>query len=212
MLLSVDWDFFSGCLEHTFDAPIWGTRDTDFDRIEAWQLRAAKRNGNLSTDFPLLEDWHWLLQFQGIPTLATVSHADAYGLLEQLSSKSVTNLDSHHDLYSKSGDPTRVRAGNWAGLALEHGLIQSYTCVYPPWHEHIRVAEGYDLERTRSELGLRFLETRLERTALADLELGGISHILLVQSPAWTNPEHDPFFLELCAGLRADFLEVPLRR
>ncbi len=211
MLLSVDWDYFSGCIDHVFDAPIWGTRDTDFDRTEAWRIRAAKRNGNLSTDFPLLEDWRWLLQFSGIPTFATISHSDAYGLLERLNCSSVTNLDSHHDLFSLSGDPTRIRAGNWAGLALKHGLIQSYTCVYPAWHEHIRVAEGYDLERTRSELG-SITQARLERTALADLELGGITSILLVQSPAWTNPEHDPFFLELCSGLRANFLEMPLKR
>ncbi len=208
----MDWDFFSESIEHTFDAPIWGTRDTDFDRAEAWKVRAAKRNGDLSTDFPMQEDWRWLLQFKGIPTIATLSHADAYTVLEQLNCKSVINLDSHHDLFSSSGDPTRVRAGNWAGLALDHGLISAYTCIYPIWHENVRVAEGFDLERTRSELGSRFNGARLERKALSDLELKGITSILLVQSPAWTNPDHDPFFLELCHELKADFLELPLRR
>ncbi len=213
VLLSVDWDFFSGCLEHVFDAPIWGSKDTEYDRTEAWFERAKKRNGNLSTDFPLLEDWRWLLQFTGIKTLATLSHADAYGVLENLDCSSVTNLDSHHDLFSSSGDPKRVRAGNWAGLALENGLIQNYTCVYPTWHEHVRVTEGYDLTRTQTELGSRFTANiKLERTALAQLELKDIKMILLVQSPAWTNPEHDPMFFELCAALRADFLTKPLKR
>ena len=213
MLLSVDWDFFSGCLEHVFDAPIWGSKDTEYDRTEAWFERAKKRNGNLSSDFPLLENWRWLLQFEGIKTLATLSHADAYNVLEQTPFLSVTNLDSHHDLFSLSGDPKRVRAGNWAGLALEHGLIQNYTCVYPIWHEHIRVAEGYDLERTKTELGSRFTANiKLERTALAQLELKNITAILLVQSPAWTNPEHDPMFFELCQALNAEYLTKPLKR
>ncbi len=213
MLLSVDWDFFSGCLEHVFDAPIWGSKDTVYDRFEAWLDRAKKRNGKLSTDFPMLEDWCWLQQFAGIKTIATLSHADAYGLLERTNFSSVTNLDSHHDLFSSSGDPKRVRAGNWAGLALEDGLIQSYTCIYPSWHEHVRVAEGYDLERTKTELGSRFTTNiKLERTALAQLELKDIDMILLVQSPAWTNPEHDPIFFEICAALKADFLEMPLKR
>ena len=213
MLLSVDWDYFSGCLEHVFDAPIWGSKDTDFDRLGAWKQRAKKRNGNLSTDFPLLENWRWLLQFSNIKTLATLSHADAYGLLEQTTFSSVLNLDSHHDLYIASGDPKRVRPGNWAGLALEHGLIQSYTCVYPIWHQQVRVCEGFDLDRTKAELGSRLtLNIKLERTALAQLKIETIETILLVQSPAWTNPEHDPIFFELCQALNADFLTKPLKR
>ena len=213
MLLSVDWDFFSGCIEHVFDAPIWGSKDTDYDRAGAWIDRAKKRNGNLGTDFPLLEDWRWLLQLRGIKTLATLSHADAYGLLEQTKFASVTNLDSHHDLYSASGNPKRVRAGNWAGLALEYGLIQNYTCVYPSWHEQVRVTEGYDLTRTKTELGSRYTPNiKLERTALVQLELEKIEMILLVQSPAWTNPEHDSMFFELCTALNADFLEMPMKR
>jgi hypothetical protein len=213
VLLSVDWDFFSGCIEHVFDAPIWGSKDTDYDRSEAWKERTRKRNGNLSTDFPLLEDWRWLLQFVGIKTFATLSHADAYVLLEKTPFSNVINLDSHHDLFSSSGDPKRVRAGNWAGLALEHGLIQNYTCVYPNWHEHVRVTEGFDLERTKTELGSRFTENiTLERKALNQLEFKNIEMILLVQSPAWTNPEHDPMFFELCQVLNAEYLTVPLQR
>jgi hypothetical protein len=213
MLLSVDWDFFSGCLEHVFDAPIWGSKDTEFDRTEAWLERAKKRNGDLSTDFPLLEDWRWLLQFTGIKTLATLSHADAYALLEQTPFLSVTNLDSHHDLYSSSGNPKKVRAGNWAGLALEHRLIKNYTCVYPTWHQHVHVCEGFDLTRTKTELGSRLTPNiKLKRTALAQLELKKIETILLVQSPAWTNPEHDPEFFALCTALKADFLAKPLNR
>jgi hypothetical protein len=213
VLLSVDWDFFSGCIEHVFDAPIWGSKDTDHDRTTAWVERAKKRNGKLSTDFPLLENWRWLLQFTGIKTFATLSHADAYGLLEQTPHSSVTNLDSHHDLFSLSGNPKKVRAGNWAGLALEHDLIKHYTCVYPTWHEHVRVTEGFDLTRTKTELGKRLTPNiKLERTALAQLELEDIETILLVQSPAWTNPEHDPDFFELCSALNANYITPPLKR
>ncbi len=214
MLLSVDWDFFSGCVEHIFDAPIWGSRDTPFDRLEAWQVRADKRGGVLGADFPLLENWRWLWQWQGVPAYATLSHADAFGLLERIGCSSVVNLDSHHDLFSSSGDTARVRPGNWAGLALERGLIDSYCCVYPSWHEHVMVAEGFDLERTWSELGGRFAakNVQLERTPLAQLELTEVTAILLVQSPAWTNPEHDAVFLEVCQFLQTEFLELPLNR
>ncbi len=214
MLLSVDWDYFSGCVEHVFDAPIWGTRDTAFDRLEAWQVRALKRNGDLSHDFPLFEDWSWLLQFSGIKTFATLSHADAYSLLERFHISSVVNLDSHHDLFSTSGDPNKLRAGNWAGLALEHRLIQSYKCIYPSWHAQVRVTEGYDLVRTRKEFPSQFAlhNIRLERLPLLELEMGQIDFVLLVQSPAWTNPEHDDIFFKLCENLKAEFLEMPLRR
>lgn len=212
MLLSVDWDYFSGCIEHVFDAPIWGSRDTPFDRLEAWQARADKRNGDLSHDFPLLEDWRVLKQLEGIPAFATLSHADAYGLLEQLDIQQVLNLDSHHDLFSSSGDPNKIRPGNWAGLALEHGFMTDYTCIYPSWHEHLPVAEGFDLERTRTELGGRFSSAKLERGSVRQLELVGVEYVLLVQSPAWTNPEHDVFFFELCDVLKATMLEPPLQR
>lgn len=208
----MDWDYFSGCLEHVFDAPIWGTRDTHFDRLEAWQARAAKRNGKLSQDFPLLENWQCLKQLVGTPSYATVSHEAAYGLLGRLHCSSVLNLDSHHDLYSQSGDPARVRAGNWAGLALEHGLITHYTCVYPPWHASVRVTEGFDLKRTRAELGGRFETVQLERCAVDSLELHGITAVLLVQSPAWTSPEHDWALLEVVQALQAQMLEPLLNR
>jgi hypothetical protein len=214
VLLSVDWDYFSGCAEHVFDAPIWGSRDTPFDRIEAWQHRAAKRGGDLETDFPLLEDWQVLLPLVGLPTYATVSHADGYNLLEELRVSSVVNLDSHHDLYSQSGDATRVRAGNWAGLALAHGLVQHYTCIYPSWHTNLPVAEGFDLNRTWQEIGGRFGQDvlQLERQGIETVGLSGFTAILLVQSPAWTSPNHDAAFLELCNGLNARFLEPPLVR
>jgi hypothetical protein len=214
MLLSIDWDYFSGCVEHVFDAPIWGTKDTDYDRIEAWEVRALKRNGDLSKDFPLFDDGLELLKLEGIKTYATLSHSDAYEFIKQLKISSVLNLDSHHDLFSLSGNPKNLRPGNWAGLALEHGLIQTYTCVYPVWHQEVRVAEGYDLERTRSEIGTRFdsYALKLERKSLSELELKEIDSILLVQSPAWTNPEHDQRFFEICEALKAEYLQRPLRR
>jgi hypothetical protein len=214
MLLSVDWDFFSGCVEHVFDAPIWGSRDTEYERVEAWQARAAKRNGDLDKDFPLYENWAWLLQFSGVKAYATVSHADAYGLLERHNISNLINLDSHHDLFSLSGNPSKVRPGNWAGIALQNGLIKSYTCVYPTWHANVRVTEGYDLARTRNEMGSRFEDdsVTLLRTHLEELELKPIDILLLVQSPAWTNPEHDRVFLELCTALKVEYLEKPLQR
>jgi hypothetical protein len=214
MLLSVDWDYFSGCAEHVFDAPIWGTRDTDFDRVEAWKHRAKKRGGSLSSDFPLLENWQGLKQLPGLPTYATLSHADAYGLLENLRFSEVINLDSHHDLYSQSGDATRVRAGNWAGLALAHGLVQHYTCIYPTWHTQLPVAEGFDLQRTWGEIGARFSPklVQLERGSLESLDLARVAAVLLVQSPAWTNPDHDAAFFEVCHSLNATILEPPLLR
>lgn len=213
-LLSVDWDYFSGSLEHVFDSPLWGSPDLEFDRCERWRERARSRGGSsfavLRHDFPLFGDPQVLLRFVGIPTFAVSSHAAAYGLLKRQNCSSVINLDSHHDLFSSSGDPTRVRPGNWAGLALELGLIETYTCIYPSWHKGVRVSEGFDLDRTWSELGVR---AWLDRVSLSrdDSVLDSLepNAILLVLSPAWSNPLYDSLFLELAQGLNAD-LEAAL--
>lgn len=214
MLLSVDWDYFSGCVEYVFDAPIWGSKDMAFDRTEAWVERAIRRKGDLSKDFPLLEDWQWLEQFAGIKTFATLSHDDAYGLLEQRKFSEVFNLDSHHDLFSLSGDPERLRPGNWAGLALQRALIQTYTCSYPMWHAGLRVAEGFDLKRTRQEWPARFarMPAQLRREPLHTLTFDNIEAVLLVQSPSWTSPLHDEMFFRLCDLLKAEYISIPLDR
>jgi hypothetical protein len=224
-LLSVDWDYFSGSAELVFDSPFWGSRDTNFERTEAWEARALKRGGTnfevLQDDFPLIGNPLELLKFAGLPCYATVSHSDAYALIRNLGISSVVNLDSHHDLYSSSGDPTRVRPGNWAGLALEHGLISSYTCIYPDWHEHVRVTEGFDLERTQLELPVRFRKRGSEtipctipilHRGMPNLEPVDFSAVLLVQSPAWSNPLYDSVFLELCNGLNAQIISPILER
>jgi hypothetical protein len=217
MLLSIDWDYFVGSADLIFDAPLWGTPDGAFDRDAAWTERAKKRGGNsfevLREDFPLLENPAILESLRGVPCFATLSHSDAYGLLERLGERVVLNLDSHHDLFSRGGDPERVRPGNWAGLALERGLLDAYTCRYPPWHAAQRVTEGFDLERTCAELPPRLgeLNITLERGE-PELEITRITAVLLVQSPAWTNPLFDSDFLGLCEVLNAGFLEPPLQR
>jgi hypothetical protein len=217
MLLSVDWDYYSGSADLVFDSPLWGSRDTGFDRGAAWNARVTKRGGSsfeaLRQDFPLLGDFNDFERLAGVPCYATVSHADAYGLLERIGCDRVLNLDSHHDLFSLSGDPRRVRPGNWAGRALEDGLISAYTCLYPLWHAGVRVAEGFDLTRTRSELPPRFAHFNLElRRETPTLERSDIAAVLLVQSPAWTNPLYDADFLALCQKLKAEFITPPLKR
>ncbi len=229
-LLSVDWDYFSGSAELIFDSPFWGTRDSEFDRFEAWEARAIKRGGLsfevLKDDFPLFGNPFKLANLAGLPCYATVSHSDAYALIKDLGISSVTNLDSHHDLYSSSGDPNRVRPGNWAGLALEQGLISSYTCIYPDWHENVRVTEGFDLSRTQLELPERFSRGGWSETihytvpcaipslkrGMPELEKTEFDALLLVQSPAWTNPLYDAVFLELCQTLSAQIISPPLER
>ena len=216
-LLSVDWDYFSGSLEHIFDSPLWGSADLEFDRCERWRERARSRGGSgfevLRHDFPLFGDPRALLRFVGVPTFAVSNHDAAYGLLKPLNCSSVINLDSHHDLFSSSGDPNRVRPGNWAGLALEHGLIGSYSCIYPSWHSEIRVSEGFDLDRTCSEIGARvwrdLVSLSREPPGLDGLEYQSVRAMLLVLSPSWSNPLYDPLFLELAHGLNAD-LEASL--
>jgi hypothetical protein len=76
------------------------------------------------------------------------------------------------------------------------------------------VAEGFDLNRTWQEIGGRFGQDvlQLERQGIETVGLSGFTAILLVQSPAWTSPNHDAAFLELCNGLNARFLEPPLVR
>ena len=217
MLLSVDWDYFVGSADLIFDSPLWGTPDTVLERGTAWSARAIKRGGSsfevLRDDFPLLVSPKPLEELAGTPCFACMTHSDAYELLQKLEIREVFNLDSHHDLYSSSGDPERVRPGNWAGLALERRLIDAYTCRYPPWHSDLRVTEGFDLPRTRAELPSKFagLNIILERGEL-ELELTEVTAVLLVQSPAWTNPLFDPEFFALCAALNAEFLEPPLER
>ena len=217
MLLSIDWDYFVGSADLIFDSPLWGTADTVLERSAAWSARAMKRGGSsfevLRDDFPLLVSPKPLEGLAGVLCFACVTHSDAYALLQRLEVKKVLNLDSHHDLFSSSGDPERVRPGNWAGLALENSLIDAYTCRYPVWHSDLRVSEGFDLERTRAELPIKLssLNVTLERGGL-ELSRSEIEAVLLIQSPAWTNPLFDRDFLELCEVLNAKFLEIPLER
>lgn len=215
MLLSIDWDAYSGTREFVFDAPIWGTPDRQFDQYEAWQVRKARRDNErlFQEDFPLYDGWQALLEWN-VPTFAASSHASAYEWVKQWPNRHVLNIDSHHDLYSQSGDTQRVRAGNWAGLALLHGLIRSYTCQYPNWHGQLAVAEGYDLERTHAEIAdVLSLELRkyiqLQRSDLLP-DPKSVEALILIQSPAWCNPMHDRYFLELVSVLNAEIIE-PLR-
>ncbi|WP_102127296.1 arginase [Deinococcus planocerae] len=226
MLLSLDWDAFSGTVPLVFDAPIWGTADREHDRLEAWRDRARRRDPRapgwtaLAADFPLYPGWKGLERYAGIPTTVTLTHADAWAWLEAHPGEDVLNVDSHHDLFSLSGDAGRVRPGNWAGLGLRAGLIRRYTCLYPDWHAGLPVAEGFDLGRTRAEIGPHLLSGVLERVTLRRMGSPGeglpdpseVSAVLLVQSPAWTSPAHDPDFLELARALNAVPLTPPLGR
>lgn len=220
MLLSIDWDAFSGTRELVFDAPIWGTPDREYDRLAAWRVRADKRGGGswaaLAADFPLYGGWQQLAQYAGIPSWVALSHAEAWQWLEFFEVQDVLNIDSHHDLGNLSGDPARVRPGNWAGLALQTGRIRSYTCQYPAWHKDLPVAEGFDLERTCSEIKALLPPETLERVHLTradtwpDPQL--VKGLLLVQSPAWTNPDHDGIFHGECRQLQAKVLTLALER
>lgn len=225
-LLSVDWDAFSGTRELVFDAPIWGTRDREADRLDAWRDRAVKRGGRdwsvLEDDFPLYPGWEALRGLAGVPAFVALSHAEAWAWLHRFPGRDVLNVDSHHDLVSFSGDGTRVRPGNWAGLGLRGGLIGRYTCLYPAWHAGLPVAEGFDLDRTRAELGDLLPGDVLARVTLArsgagpggglEAILGGVAAVLLVQSPAWTSPAHDGAFFEVAGALGGETLSSPLRR
>lgn len=228
MLLSVDWDAYSGTRELVFDAPIWGIPDRDWDRVGTWEARAARRRKEapdwaaLAQDFPLYGGWQALEQYAGCPAFVTLSHADIWPLLERWPGQPVLNIDSHHDLGSLSGDRARLRPGNWAGLALQQRLAARYECRYPLWHADLPVAEGYDLDRTRSELAALVPAPVLERVILSRTGLGQaepelppppeVTALVLVQSPAWTNPAHDREFWKLSQALGAEVLQRPLRR
>jgi hypothetical protein len=225
MLLSIDWDAFSGTRELVFDAPIWGTPDREHDRQEAWRGRLHKRGGQdwaaLEPDFPLYSGWEALRRYAGVPAFVAVSHADAWAWLQRFPGEDVLNLDSHHDLASLSGDPARVRPGNWAGLGLRADLIRRYTCRYPAWHAALPVAEGHDLERTRAEVAGLLPPELLPRVTLDRApapEASGlpdpaqVRSLLLVQSPAWTSPGHDRAFLQLADVLNCAVLTPPLDR
>ena len=213
VLLSVDWDAYSGCAEHVFDAPIWGTPDREHDRLEAWRERARKRGGGweaLEQDYPLYPGWEALAQYAGLPTFVTLSHAAAEGWLCLYPGQSVLNIDSHHDLYSQSGDPRRWRPGNWAGLGLASGLIGSYTVRYPEWHAGLLVAEGHDLARTEGEIMASLNSELLPRLRLErGPQLPPVTQVqalLLVQSPSWSSPAHDAAFFGLAGALGATVL------
>ena len=223
MLLSVDWDYYAGSREHVFDSPLWGSPDLEFHRHERWLELARKRGGSsfeaLHQDFPLYGNPLELLVLEGLPCYASLSHNSGMKWLEQVqqaSPQALLNLDSHHDLYSSSGDASRVRPGNWVGHALERNLISHYACLYPSWHSSVAVSEGFDVERTWSEIGDRFSRTQvtLERSAYPERVIlpSDVSSVLLVQSPAWTSPLYDPIFLELCQKLQAQILTPPMAR
>ena len=219
MLLSIDWDAYSGCAEHVFDAPIWGTPDREPDRLQAWRERARKRGGGwnaLEADFPLYPGWEALAQYAGLPAFVTLSHAAAEEWLRLYPGRTVLNIDSHHDLYSQSGDPGRWRPGNWAGRGLASGLIGSYTVRYPAWHDLLLVAEGHDLARTQAELEAAIPEllpsVRLERGPQLP-PASEVEALLLVQSPSWSSPAHDSAFFGLVRALGATLLgETPVDR
>ncbi len=222
MLLSIDWDAYSACRDLVFDAPIWGSRDRASDRSEAWRARALKRDPQaqgweaLDQDFPLLGDWQALKRYAGRPAFVAWSHAHAWSWLEQFPGRDVLNVDSHHDLYSGSGDPARLRPGNWAGLGLAAGLISTYTISYPAWHAALPVAEGHDLGRTWDELRAHLADEALRRVHLRrDLTLPPkheVEALLLVQSPSWSSPAHDPAFEALAALWGATPLSGPYVR
>ena len=226
MLLSIDWDAYSACAEHVFDAPIWGTPDREYDRLNAWRARARKRGGGdweaLAEDFPLAPGWEALTRYAGRPAHVTLSHASAQEWLQLYPGREVLNLDSHHDLYSgpvgkRGGDPARWRPGNWAGLGLASDLIGRYTARYPAWHAGLLVAEGHDLERTLAEVQAAVSPELLPRIALERgpqlPDLQQVEALLLVQSPSWSSPAHDAAFFRLAAALGAEALgQAPLDR
>ena len=221
MLLSVDWDAYSGCADLVFDAPIWGTPDREHDRLTRWKERAAKRGGSdwhaLDADFPLYGGWQALAQYAGLPVFSALSHEQAREWLRAFPGRDVLNIDSHHDLSNRRGDPQRWRPGNWAGLGLAAGLIGRYTARYPEWHAGLLVAEGHDLPRTRHELEAALTPGVLERVTLERSSLlpapTEVEALLLVQSPAWTNPAHDAALFGVLHALGALPLgEPPLER
>lgn len=219
VLLSIDWDHYSGMIEHVFDSPFWGTPDLEYHRHERWWDLAHRRNGGLEIlkgDFPLYGDPHELLRYRGKPVSVALSHDSAWDWLAGFEVCEVVNVDSHHDLFSLSGDPELVRPGNWAGLGLKREKILQYTCIYPEWHSGVRVTEGFDLERTWQEVEPHFSKElakriRLKRgDALPDPEQ--VQAVLLVQSPAWTNPLFDGVFFELVEQLQAVQITSPIWR
>jgi hypothetical protein len=224
MLLSVDWDAFSGTRELVFDAPIWGTPDRPHDRSDAWWTRVLRRGGAswaaLEPDFPLYPGWEAITRYAGVPAFVALSHADAWTWLERFPGQDVLNVDSHHDLASVSGDRRRLRPGNWAGLGLDAGLIRTYTCLYPAWHARLPVAEGFDLARTGAELQALLPDGVLARTTLRRQagpqdgwpDAAQVQALLLVQSPAWTSPAHDAAFMRLARGVGAAPVSEPLDR
>ncbi|ULH14840.1 arginase [Deinococcus sp. KNUC1210] len=221
MLLSVDWDAYSGCADLVFDAPIWGTPDREHDRLARWHERVSKRGGSdwqaLDAEFPLYPGWQELTQYAGVPVYSALSHEQAALWLHAFPGRDVLNIDSHHDLSNLRGDPQRWRPGNWAGLGLAAGLIERYTVRYPEWHAGLLVTEGYDLSRTRQELETALLpdvlaRVQLERSAALPAP-AEVEAVLLVQSPSWTNPAHDAALFGLLHALKATALgEPPLIR
>ncbi|AZI42851.1 arginase [Deinococcus psychrotolerans] len=219
MLLSLDWDAYSGCRALVFDAPIWGTPDREHDRLAAWQARALKRDVQarewdaLEADFPLYPGWQDWAQYAGRPAWVCWSHAHAWPWLEQFPGREVLNIDSHHDLYSLSGDPGKLRPGNWAGLGLAADLISHYRVQYPAWHGEVPVAEGHDLERTLAELRPQLSQGLRGRLSLSRADTLPPKHeveaLLLVQSPSWSSPAHDAAFAALVKALDAKPISRP---
>ena len=102
------------------------------------------------------------------------------------------------------------------GWASKRGLISHYTAAYPAWHAQVPVAEGYALARTRVEISAHLSPELLRRLTLArDLPLppaAEVEALLLVQSPAWSSPAHDPAFASLALALKAQVLSEPYQR
>lgn len=226
LLLSVDWDAYSAVRPLVFDAPIWGTADRAADRTERWEERARSRDPQardfsaLAGDYPLLGRPDDLRRYRGRPVYALWSHAHLLPLLERWAAERgplpVLSVDSHHDLFSGSGNPAAPRPGNWAGLALARGMVSRLTVRYPPWHAGLPVAEGFDLARTAEELRAALPPALLSRLTLErSAELPppeAVGAVVLVQSPSWCSPAHDPALLELLNTLSATPITAPRSR
>lgn len=226
LLLSVDWDAYSAVRPLVFDAPIWGSADREFDRAARWEERARARDPQardfspLHADYPLLGRPDALRRYRGRPVYALWSHAHLLPLLHAWAAERgplpVLSIDSHHDLFSGSGDPEAPRPGNWAGLALARGLVSRLTVRYPPWHAGLPVAEGFDLARTEGELRPALPPPLLDRVTLERSAAlpppGAVGAVVVVQSPSWCSPAHDPALLALLHALSATPLTAPRAR
>jgi hypothetical protein len=125
----------------------------------------------------------------GYRTLERAKYAGSVGYRPH-----VVHFDAHHDLGYAQSKP-RIDCGNWLTHAIQDGLVQSLTVVYPDWRGLRELADSHMpelLQSLRKRAPVEFLtysDWVQQQAPRIDVQ-----HIMVARSGAWVPPWFDSMF------------------